>query len=91
MRTIIFRFTGGAIEVFEGDGQKNGSLSICFVNSPSAVISDKIRNRVRAVQSILDQTDSGLNITLSTCEAVARDELEEAYVNGLSGKGKPRG
>lgn len=90
MRIVIIKFSvRDGIEVFEDDDHKGEGLSVCFINSPSINLSEKIRNRIRNLKYTCDRLPEGKEVPLSVCESIARDELEESYVNGLSGKRKP--
>ena len=91
MRIIIIEFDNGFIDVFEDDDQTGVGFGVCFINSPSIELSATIRSRIIELKSVCEKVPSIGDISLNICKAVARDELEEAYVNGLSGKVKPRG
>jgi len=93
MRIIVIKFNQQNVEVF-GDvilDSEFDRLSVCFINSPSHALSEKIRTRIHNLKTICDEVKTIGDVSLRVCEAIARDELEEAYITGLSGKGKPNG
>lgn len=89
MRTIFINFQNGKIICFETSiFDADEPLSVVVVGITDQRVISSIQKRIIDVQAILSDMPDKDVVSLSLCAAIARDELEEFYVNGLAGKGK---
>lgn len=91
MRTIFINFQNGKIICFETfifEAEADEPLSVVVLGIIDQRLISDIQRRILDVQAILNVMRDKDSVSLSVCAAIARDELEESYVNGLSGKSK---